>query len=252
MDRIELEISPGQDNSRFLVHDPLEIVRIMRGLVSHNELVSAFFNGGDDILLTSVLDVKPAEDAVILDCGANAAMNRRFLESDRVIFVTQLSNVKIQWQANQVSPAAFEGGDAFRIPIPKEVLRLQRREYYRLATPLSNPLKCRIPVADGGVEDVTLVDIGAGGIGIVVPPQTRADWGIGAVFPGCRLELPGMGTVEFTLSVQNTWEVTLKNGSKSRRAGCKFMDMSPPMQSLIQRYIIKLERERIAHSGLER
>jgi len=36
-----------------------------------------------------------------------------------------------------------------------------------------------------------------------------------------------------------------------RRAGCEFMNLPGPMQTLIQRYIIKIERERKAHeSGL--
>jgi len=54
--------------------------------------------------------------------------------------------------------------------------------------------------------------------------------------------------VEATLRIQNTFEVTLKNGHKSLRSGCQFVDLRPAMQSLIQRYILKLERERIANA----
>ena len=57
-----------------------------------------------------------------------------------------------------------------------------------------------------------------------------------------------MGTAEFTLSIQSTWEVTMKNGLKSLRAGCQFVDMRASTEALIQRYIIKLERERIANA----
>ena len=53
---------------------------------------------------------------------------------------------------------------------------------------------------------------------------------------------------EATLRIQNTFEVTLKNGHKSKRSGCQFVDLQPAMQSLIQRYILKLERERIANA----
>jgi c-di-GMP-binding flagellar brake protein YcgR len=45
--------------------------------------------------------------------------------------------------------------------------------------------------------------------------------------------------------------VTLRNGNKSLRAGCQFIDMRPNIQSMIQRYIIKLERDRIVHTGQE-
>lgn len=52
--------------------------------------------------------------------------------------------------------------------------------------------------------------------------------------------------LELTLRIQSTFEVTLKNGNKSLRSGCQFINLHPSMQSLIQRYIIKLERKRIA------
>ena len=125
---------------------------------------------------------------------------------------------------------------------------MQRREYYRLTTPIINPLKCQVPVGDGRSVEVPLSDIGAGGIGLIIgnPPGVTLQGG--EVFPGCRINLPGVGVLEATLRVQTTFEVTLKNGSKILRSGCQFVDLRPAMQSLIQRYIIKLERERIANS----
>ena len=238
-----------QDNSQFLVHNALEIVRTLRGLVSRNELVSAFFNAGNDLMLTSVLNVDTNDNAVILDMGSNEALNRRIQTSEKIIFVTALDSVKIQWISAGLEPTTFEGRGAFKIAVPEQILRLQRREYYRLPTPVVSPLKCRIPLPDATVIEVALADISAGGIGIVIPQPTTIDFSVGVVFPGCRMDLPGIGGAEFTLSVQSTWEVTMKNGNKSPRAGCQFVDMRPGIQSMIQRYIIKLERERIAHMG---
>ena len=68
---------------------------------------------------------------------------------------------------------------------------------------------------------------------------------VGAAYPGCRIELPGVGVLELTLSIQSLFEVTLKNGSKSFRSGCQFVNLHPSMESLLQRYILKLERDRI-------
>lgn len=242
-------LSSSPDDSRFLVNSALEIVRTLRGLNHRNEMVSAFFNAGNDLLLTSVLDVQPENNAVILDYGSNDALNQRILKAEKIIFVTSLDSVKIQWISNQISEDSFEGRGAFRIAMPSQILRLQRRECYRLNTPLINPLKCVIPTGEEGASiEVVLADISAGGIGVIIPPATEIGFETGTVFPGCRIELPGVGTAEFTISVQSTWEVTMKNGHKNMRAGCKFTDMRPGIQSLIQRYIIKLERERLANT----
>jgi c-di-GMP-binding flagellar brake protein YcgR len=211
-------------------------------------MVSAFFNAGNDLLLTSVLAIDPDAKTVILDYGSNLALNQRILKSEKIIFVTSLDSVKVQWVSNRIEGDTFEGRGAFRIALPSQILRLQRREYYRLTTPVINPLKCKIPTPDGEAIEVALADISAGGIGVIVAPPADAKFEVGAIFPGCRVELPGVGAAEFTLSIQNLREVTLKNGNKSLRAGCQFVDMCPGMQAVVQRYIIKLERERIANA----
>jgi c-di-GMP-binding flagellar brake protein YcgR len=245
---IQLGLASTPDDSRFLVNNALEIVRTLRGLSNRNEMVSAFFNAGNDLMLTSVLDVRPENNAMMLDVGSNDALNKRILKAEKIIFITALDNVKIQWVSNQIVADTFDGRDAFRIAVPNQILRLQRRECYRLNTPLVSPLKCQIPTGQDVSVEVALADISVGGIGVVIPQLTEVTFEVGTVFPGCRIELPGVGVAEFTISIQSTWEVTMKNGHKSMRAGCKFIDMRPGIQSLIQRYIIKLERERIANA----
>ncbi len=245
---IQFGQAPTPDDSRFLTNNTLEIVRTLRGLRNRNEMVSAFFNAGHDLLLTSVVDVQPDHNAVFLDYGSNDALNKQILQADKIIFVTSLDSVKVQWISNDIATGTFEARDAFRITLPKQMLRLQRRECYRLNTPLANPLKCHIPSGNDTSIEAVLVDISAGGIGIIIPPSTENVLLPGTLFPGCCIELPGIGRAEFTISVQSTWQVTMKNGHKNMRAGCQFIDMRPGIQSLVQRYIIKLERERLANT----
>ena len=243
------ELTTAPDDSRFLVHNPQEILRILRGLAHRGELVSAFFNNGKELLLTTVLETDPASNAIWLDYGSNEGLNQRILDSDKIIFVTSLDSVKIQFVTHHLDKTTFEGQDAFRCAIPGQVLQLQRREYYRLTTPIINPLKCLIPLENGRSVEAPLADIGGGGIGILLGQPPGLELEPGQMFPGCRISLPEVGVLEMTLRIQTTFEVTLKNGSKVMRSGCQFLDLRPAMQSLIQRYIVKQERERIAHSS---
>lgn len=242
---VSVELTASTDNTRFLVTNALEIQRILRGLAQRNEMVSAFFNGGKDLLLTSVLAVHPEINTVILDCGSNTELNQRILRADKIIFVTSLDRVKVQFTSAGIEPGVFENKPAFVIPIPTQALRIQRREYYRLTTPIVNPLKCKIPYAQGKIEEFPIIDISAGGVGMIIGNSIELPLKVGSVYPGCRIELPGVGLLELTLSIQSLFEVTLKNGSKSLRSGCQFINLHPSMETLIQRYIIKLERDRI-------
>lgn len=242
--RFELAVLP--EDERFLVRNRLEIVHILRGLQQRRELITAFFNAGSDLILTSVLDVDADRDRVILDYGPSETVNTRIQYSKRIAFVTALDKVKIQFAASGIDTTMFEGGPAFRISIPSQVLRLQRREYYRLTTPMLNPVKCIIPKPDGTTMEVALFDISAGGIGITLPSTPEIALQAGDMFSGSRVDLPGVGTLVCTLCVQNIFENTSKSGQKTLRAGCQFVDLRPAMESLVQRYILKLERERIA------
>ncbi|HSI22200.1 MAG TPA: flagellar brake protein [Methylophilaceae bacterium] len=242
---LSVELTASTDDTRFLVTNRLEITRTLRGLAQRNEMVSAFFDNGKGLLLTSVLHVDPESDTVMLDYGSNTEINERILRADKIIFVTSLDRVKVQFTSQGVEKGSFESRPAFVIPFPGQVLQLQRREYYRLTTPIINPLICTVPLGQGRTEEFPIMDISAGGIGMIIGNSPDMLLKVGAAYPGCRIELPGVGVLELTLSIQSLFEVTLKNGSKSFRSGCQFVNLHPSMESLLQRYILKLERDRI-------
>jgi len=45
------------------------------------------------------------------------------------------------------------------------------------------------------------------------------------------------------------FETVSRTGNKAQRAGCEFVKLPGPMLTLIQRYIIKVERERQARGS---
>ena len=69
---------------------------------------------------------------------------------------------------------------------------------------------------------------------------------VGQLFEGCRIVLPEVGTITAKLAVRSSFQITLKNGNVTRRTGCAFVELNPTQQAMIQRYIIRLERERRA------
>lgn len=232
------------DDADFTVSNRDEIIRLMTGLQRNRVTLSAVFNSGNDILLTAVLEVDEDEDRLLLDTNANQKSNEQLLNSKRTIFHSFSEGVKIQWVSTRVDGATFGKHKAFSIAIPEKLQRIQRRGFHRVNTPIVNPLTCQLSMADEQVLELILVDICAEGIGVIVPADAVLDRG--AQFPECRLELPEIGSVQVAVFVRSTWEVKLKNGSKSQRAGLEFVNIHPSTQSKIQRYINKLERSRIA------
>lgn len=241
------ELLEPSDYSQFLLSARNEILFVLRALQAETARITIYFNEGRDFLLTTLVAIE--EDAIVLDYGSDAAMNRKALEADKLFCATQLEKVKIQFILRGMTAVSYEGRPAFRAIFPETVLRLQRREFYRLTVPVARPLRCILPyqTADGSRAqlEVKVMDISGGGLAIMSPPE-----GIGfhsdAEFPNCRLELPEVGIIVATLKVCNVFEITLRNGSNVKRAGCQFKAMPGSMLTLVQRYIIKVERERKA------
>lgn len=249
-DEASAEVLHLDQYSEYLLHSPREILAVLRQVVAQGDLVTIYFNSGKDFLLTTLLAVNDRE--LLLDRGSSEEMNRRALEAGRIFCITRHDMVKLQFILTGVRETPYEGRSVFAAALPETLLRLQRREYFRLRTPITRPLLCDIPVvmSDGSVQIYThdVIDISIGGLSLhidQVPFSTEQEW------PDCTLDLPQIGFISTTLRIVNIYETTLRNGQASLRAGCQFVDMPITSQNLIQRYIVRMERERKAReSGL--
>lgn len=232
----------------FEVESRREIIALLRSIGEKNQLIRMLIHGESDVCVTSILDVDPDTNSLILDCSINKEQNQRILGAKRISFETTLDKIRILFTADSVQPATFENGPALKTAIPASMIRLQRREYYRMATPVSNPVRAIIPLPEelgGGTNSFPLADISCGGIAILDNKLLLGNT-IGNNYPGCRIDLPDVGTVTTTLQIRNSLDLTLLNAKTNRRLGCEFVDISRGNLAYVQRYITKLERERNA------
>ena len=237
----------AQEESRFRIESDVEIAYVLRGLMKSGALVTAYFGKGREFVVTAVLDVEPERGFVILDSGANRELNDRLLRSGEINVVSSQDGVRVEFVGSKVEAVSFEGRLAFRIPIPNSVVKLQRREYYRLTTPLLNPLKCEVPGADGLRVEMVVADISLGGV-CLVGERAGSPLELGTTLDACRIALPDAGAIQAAMVVRNSYVVTLKNGASSRRTGCEFVKLGAQQEAMLQRYIIRLERERLLRS----
>ena len=66
---------------------------MLRSLLEHSSLMTAYFNQGHDFLMTSLLKIAPDGNTVVIDVSSNSEMNKRALTSDRLICVANLDKV---------------------------------------------------------------------------------------------------------------------------------------------------------------
>ena len=225
-----------------------EIVALLRQIGEKKQLIRMKIKGEADVCVTSVLEVDPESGLFILDRSINREQNERILRAGQVMCETYLDKIRILFRAGGLQELEFGGTAALAANIPDSLIRLQRREFYRMPTPVTNPVPVLVPlpvILGGGSASFPLADISCGGIALLDNKMTLNST-IGQTFTGCRIELPEIGMVNTSLQVRNALDVTMLNNKTSRRIGCMFVDISRANMAGVQRYITKLERERNA------
>jgi flagellar brake protein len=244
-----VDAAHANDDEQFIVQNQKQIIQILNDLAKHHEMLKVSF--GEDTCLTSVISVDAHNHAVYLDIGIDETFNKRLLASHHVVFAKE-DGVRIKWTSAQLTLATLKDGKAIKIALPQKLMRLQRREFFRLATPIVNPVPCIIPIpnAENPDEDrileLTLVDVSLGGVGVIAANPLDEVLVIGANFDKCRINFPEVGETNLTLQVRNITPVTMKDGASKYRVGLQFISPSRGNEGLINKYTYNLERQVMA------
>ncbi|MDY0074209.1 MAG: flagellar brake protein [Thauera sp.] len=240
-----IELLESDDLSRYLIHREREIKFILRQLRDARALIQAYAKESSHSFLTAILDLDEDDDRLLLDISPDQSLNARLTTGQTLDCVTQLDKVRIQFRVSGVQISERQDGQVFVAALPDKLLRLQRREFYRLQTPPTHTLKCIVPLEDEQEAVLRILDISGGGIAVAVPPDDLP-FTPGCEYPDCRIVLPDSLPVSARLIVRNLFRLTTRNGTEVLRAGCEFADMPRGAEEAIQRYIFKVERDRSA------
>lgn len=245
---LKIELFSSDEENEYLVTNPKEIVSILQTIAQRKSRVALYYNEGVSMVLTMILAVD--EHGVWVDAASNPLDNRLIERSKRIIFVSTHNQAKVQFVASGATLLTYDNAPAFLLPLPRKLLRLQRRDYYRLVTPETEALKCVIrplPDKEHIRQEITVMDISIGGVALVCE-ETGVELTPGKVYKNCEIDLPGLGMISTTIEVKNTFEITDRKGKVKRRAGCVFVNPSGPTTMLLQRYVAQMQQQQAADS----
>jgi len=247
-------VAHSPDEEQYLVHNSKEIIQILTDISKSKSMLKVSFNHGADECLTTIIAIDAKNHAIHLDIGLDDAFNSRLLANHHVIF-SKDDGVRIKWISAHITAVALHDGKAIKIAIPQKMLRLQRREFFRLATPIVNPVPCQIPIIDEANPDIerlielNLADVSLGGIAAIASDPLDPLFVLGANFDKCKISFPDVGITSLTLQMRNISSITSKDGSIKHRIGFQFIEPSRGNEGLINRYTYNLERQAMALSS---
>jgi len=232
--------------ARYTLHSRSEILFQLRAIQKRKVLVNLDLLGSRQIVVTSVLAVNEANNTIFLDSAQGDALNRELMSGKGAECFAQLDGVSISFATGTVALCTYEKLPALRIAVPKSLIRLQRREHFRVAMPIANPVRCLVPsisADDPTPMTMNIVDISCGGVALT-ENSGRLGSETGRILPDCRLLLPENVTIATSLEVRNSAQIRLQNGAFQTRLGCKFVDLPNDTAAKLQRFVMEIERAR--------
>lgn len=235
-----------EDEARCRIYAREEIVAILRELRDAHVLATAHFSPRD-FIITTVLEVQPGIDALLLDYGADRAANNQLLRAPRLQVQTQHNHIQIRFACGPAQVDRYQNRPAFRLPLPPSLVRLQRREFFRLRIPLAESVQCHLPPQEhlppvrGAIR---VMDISCGGVALL-DLSGKANLETSRTYRNCRIELPGGACVVTDMEVRHVRETRSPAGECFRHCGCRFVGITPAKTAQIQRFIYLQERQRL-------
>lgn len=240
------ELDPHRIDSR------RDIIALLRSLALRRQLLHMNFNGNAESLVTAILAVRESEGSLIVSGSFASTENLRIAGGGPIEFETVLDRVRVMFSVDRAEICEYQNHPALRTALPASLIRLQRRENFRVSIPVAAPVRCtiRIPHESGRDADsvsLALSNVSGGGIALIDEAVTMDDT-VGRIYKNCQIDLPGVSRIVTSLQIRNSRTVRLPNGQTIRRLGCLFLDLPGPMLAAVQRYVRELEVKQNAKS----
>lgn len=239
-------LSDDEIEDRYFLLGRMEILSVLNDLIHFREPVTVYFNGGRDFFQTILLEARA--DALVFDLSGDPEANRHLPASSTCLFVSHLNGIRVQFLGTQPVRFSWGGSDAFCVPLPERLVRVQRRESYRILLPVARPLVARLYAEDdSAIGEWPAHDLSVGGLGLALvglPPFEA-----GQAIARLVLTLPLPVTIDCAAQVRHITQTAERQEGNRYRIGLSFVDLAPAASVAIQRYITRIEHQRRGLNG---
>jgi c-di-GMP-binding flagellar brake protein YcgR len=233
-------LSNEEIEDKYFLLGQVEILNVLNDLAHRRENISVYFNAGQNFILTVILSARP--DGLVFDLGGDPRSNTLLEKASQCVFMAFPDGIRVQFTG--VSPQRFMWGDeeAFWVPIPQRVVRLQRRDSYRNHLPLSSGVRSKLYNIDAQViGDWEVHDLSVGGFGIIVEGEPNIK--LGERLPQVSIPVSPKTILHCAVVVRHITFIERTRLGKFQ-IGFSFIDLPRPMDIAIQKLILSIEYER--------
>ncbi len=223
---------------RFGIVETREIGWTLQGIVAARAPVTLYRAGDFEHFLVSRL-LGFDHSSLRFDFVDDSSRGAPLLSGGDLIAVALIDRIKLQFEACEPHPLQREGFPELVCAFPQRLVRIQRRQAYRVQPPRQHAARCRLRGMPGGERCYDVHDISVDGLALDVPagqPAPRP----GEILHHCLLEIAGLPPIPCELEVRTHHPVA----PDAQRVGCSFHRPVAESQRAIQCYVIEVQRNR--------
>lgn len=237
---------------KYRINNSKKILKYLNLLLDERCLISASFGKDEkDTFLSAIVNIDEKNNSVSIDCGPQEYLNKKLLGSPFIKCSSKYKGIKVLFQGSKVSKAGKPGNPEFLIAVPNNFYWMERRQYFRVKSPISKNNYCSISFTKTNTEEQTsyklkLFDISANGLSFLCDSDECSEKLSPSVeIKNCKLFLENEDPLEISIEVKNNHPLNPNMPEKTRRIGCLIAQSSLKVESTILRHMQDLERELI-------
>jgi c-di-GMP-binding flagellar brake protein YcgR len=210
-----------------------EIARVLERAKREGVPATAFFP--NLTFQAPLLLVDPKAGRIVLARSPVEAANAAVLARPRCTFHCEMAGWHVEFVAAEPRAVLFRRRNLIQCRFPELLASNPRRAHDRVR--LKPPLPLRVHADAAGIMpfEALILDFGMGGVGFLCYASSIT-LEPGTVLRGCRVVLPGGAECVADLEVRYSQAITLPNGRRAMRSGCRFISTPAPLAALAKRF----------------
>ncbi|HYF61117.1 MAG TPA: flagellar regulator YcgR PilZN domain-containing protein [Burkholderiaceae bacterium] len=231
----------GHDYDRFRVDDPAEVMALLERSARARVLCSVRAAGRAETYLSPLHSIDEG-GAVELDAPRAPVIERLLVPGGTASVDLRLSDCRVSFEARVERVGHAAGGRTrIRLARPDWLMRLQRRETYRVRVPEDLPVRMTLDPADAAMVGLQLHDLSTQG-GSVSVTGVRQRFGAGTVFSGGRLVLPDGTEWQLAFRVIHAAVLRRRGEGGDMRLGLQFVHPPAGFETAVGQWVGRIAR----------
>ncbi len=219
------------------------IVATLHQLKTEHELLSVRVPGCANTASSAILGVKEDQGCYYLDELNQRTTHKAFLSKRKAVINCRLQGMEVRIPCRLIKAGSDGGIALYRISIPNRIIRIQRREYFRLRLNAGLVVPVSVPHLEGRCAAGQAFDLSAGGVGAFI--DTRDVPSRGQILTGVSIALPQSPAFKANIEVRFARADEVHH---SLRIGGRFVSLDKNQERIIAHFLAEQQRKRRRHN----